>query len=112
MIDRSHRLVRPTQTEHDFTGSREEWEQRVFLNAAYFRVHRFLSQGEHESTQTEDFVEALRLAGHEMLRKRRALIYAVTESGRYVCLPQKQWRHLYELWNATKRGLSGQPDKL
>jgi len=86
------------QSEHNFTGSREEWETRVFLNAAYFRVHRFLSDGDHQSMTVSDFVEALTIAGHELGERRRVLIYAVTASGRHVCLPQQQWRRLYELW--------------
>jgi hypothetical protein len=90
------------RSEHNFTGTREEWETRVFLNAAYFRVHRFLSQGEHESVTVTDFVEALSIAGRELRQKRRVLIYAVTPSGRYVCLPQRQWRRFYALWAAGK----------
>ena len=93
-----------SQSEHDFTGTREEWETRVFLNAEYFRVHRFL-QGQHESAIVQDFVEALRVAGHEIKRNRRVLIYAVTQSGRYVCLPPKEWRHLYELWLTRGNGV-------
>jgi len=93
-----------SQCEHNFTGTREEWETRVFLNAAYFRVHRFL-KGQHESTTVQSFVEALRVAGHEIRCNRRVLIYAVTDSGRYVCLPQKQWRYLYELWLARESGV-------
>jgi hypothetical protein len=91
------------QSEHNFTGSREEWETRVFLNAAYFRVHRFLLQGEHESMTVTNFVEALTIAGHELRRKRRVLIYAITPSGRYVCLPTKQWRRFYDLWESRKK---------
>jgi hypothetical protein len=86
------------QPEHDFTGTREDWEQKVFLNAAWFRIHRFLTNGEHDSLIVMDFVEALKIAGYEIRHNRRVLIYAVTESERFVCLPQQQWSHLYELW--------------
>jgi hypothetical protein len=91
------------QSEHNFTGGREEWETRVFLNAAYFRVHRFLSDGDHQSMTVTDFVEALSIAGNELRLKRRVLIYAVTPLGRYVCLPRKQWRRLYDLWGSRKK---------
>lgn len=90
------------QPEHDFTGTREDWEQTIFLNAAWFRVHRFLSNGEHDSLTVTDFVEALRIAGYEMRHDRRVLIYAVTESERFVCLPQRQWLRLYALWQRRK----------
>lgn len=58
------------------SGSRENWEEAVFLNVDHFRVHRFLANGQQESVTVEDFEEALSIAGHEMRRGRRVLIYA------------------------------------
>lgn len=82
----------------DFTGNREDWERRVFLNAEHFRVHRFYGKGQHDHAKVKDFPEALRMCGREMRQGRRVLIYAVTAEGRFVALPQNQWLELYQTW--------------
>jgi hypothetical protein len=90
--------------EPEFACTREEWETRTFLGAAYFRVHRFYSIGRRESFETTDFVEALRSVGREMRLGRQALIYAVTASGRFVCLPKTEYRKYYDLWMQKEVG--------
>jgi hypothetical protein len=84
-------------TEHDFTGTREEWEERVILNAVTFRVHRYIDGGGHDSMEIKDYEEALKLVGREMGSGKRLLLYAITESGRYVVVPQNKYRYYYEL---------------
>ena len=87
---------------HDFTGNLEDWERRIFLNAEYFRVHRFYGQGRHDSMQTTDFLKALERANEELALGRRVLIYVVTIEGRFVVIPQKLWEDRKQLWLEKK----------
>ena len=82
-------------SEHDFTGTVDQWEERVFLNAAYFRVHRFYGQGQHDSCEMGTFEDAVRTVGSVRQDKTRlnarTSIYAVTASGRFTLLAEKRW---------------------
>ena len=77
-------MIRP---EHDFSQDRDEWEQSVVDNAAMFTTARFLCKGKYdrrEFSSLADAVEDARSGG-------RAMVYAVTESGRAVYVPEDKW---------------------
>ena len=80
-------------SEHDFAGTADEWERRVFLNAAYFRVHRFYGQGQHDSCDASTFEDAIRTVGSARcaMPNARLTIYAVTASGRFTLLAESRW---------------------
>jgi hypothetical protein len=92
-------------SEHDFSGTVDQWEERVFLNAAYFRVHRFYGQGQHDSTDADTFETAVRTVGSVRQDKTmpgaRATIYAVTASGRFTMLAEKYWLRYLQLSQAA-----------
>lgn len=92
--------------ENEFGTTLDEWEDRIFSEATHFRLHRFPSQslpnvsGAYDRSEVTDFEDALRLAGGVLsVPNQRVLIYAVAESGRFVCLEKKKWAHFLELWS-------------
>lgn len=86
----------------NFTGTLEEWDDRVFLHAVKFRVHRF-STGGNASTEVDDFAQAMRLAIDTLRAGMRVIVYAVTESGRHQALDKKRWEHYAKLYNNQGR---------
>ena len=91
-------------TEHDFSGSSDDWEQRVFDNASHFNLDCFHDKGRHKSS-VETFPEALTQAAiagdHPDMPNPRVLIYAVTLQGRFIAIPEKKWPAYLERWNAA-----------
>lgn len=86
--------------ENDFADMNiENWEDRVFTNAAHFTVVKKVGVGKMDRKEFPNFVEAI----NDAFTDERAMVYAVTESGRAVMLVRKKWRHYYDLLN-TKRG--------
>lgn len=89
------------QSEHDFTGTVVQWEERVFLNAAYFRVHRFYGEGQHDSCEIDTFENAIRTVGSvrqdPATPNARATIYAIAASGRFTMLDEKKWAYYLSL---------------
>lgn len=88
-------VIRP---EHDFTVDRDGWELAIFNNANHFTV---FTPGEgvgkvDSSTKVE--VRTFPQALMEAQQDPRALVYAVTEAGRSVCLDHLQWSVLLTLW--------------
>ena len=90
-------------SEHDFTGERDQWEERVFINAELFRVHRFYGQGQHDSQDARSFTDAICIVGSARrdtsYPNARVTLYAVTASGRSTLLPEDKWLRCLELWN-------------
>jgi hypothetical protein len=87
------------QAEHEFDCTGDEWEMRVFMNAAYFRAHRFMPGAGQDEMENKDFrgiVEAARTA--KVNGASRVLIYAVALSGRFIAIPERKWDELVELW--------------
>jgi len=79
-----------TGTENDFKAdSVEEWEERVFRHAAYFTVWR--------RNEEQRIFPSFRQAVADAMTDRRALVYAVTGTGRSVCLIRKRWDHYLTL---------------
>jgi hypothetical protein len=85
--------------EHDFTLSREEWEQVVFDRATYFVVTRILGYGKRNQVRFSNPHDAFDNAGDE----HKALVYAVTDLGRFVLLPKEQKDRFMAEWD-TKHG--------
>jgi hypothetical protein len=86
--------VKPS--EHDFSGSLEDWEDRVFINAEHFTVCRKVEgKGGVETKRFARFEQAQGEAGDDP----RALVYVVTASGRSVCLIRARWDHYRKLWS-------------
>ena len=82
--------------ENDFSVSQDQWEENVFSNAHHFTVFRFFGRHQRESKVFETWPEALADAEGD----KRALIYAVTLSGRQVCCVPAKWPRYHELWNS------------
>lgn len=85
--------------EHDFVGTLEEWEERVFLRASHFRLHRIsFDNTKRDTNETENFEEAMHLALASLEERYRVMVYALTESGRYFCIPQERWPSCLVKW--------------
>ena len=86
--------------ENDFTGTQEEWEDRIFNNVDLFRVHQLSNGKVEKEMNTTSFPQALVAAEEVTKADKEVLVYAVSKSGRYVCLPPERWNHFAELWIA------------
>jgi len=73
-----------TRPEHDFSGGRESWEDRVVANASYFTVITFPGRNRCEYPTLLEATQAA-AAGQ------RTLVYAVAKSGRSVLVPRDKW---------------------
>jgi len=86
----------PIPPEHRFNVKREEWEDAVFSNAAYFTVFRrhgrFAINRENKPFAT--FPEAM----NDALEDVQALVYAVTATERSVCLVRDKWARYMDMW--------------
>jgi hypothetical protein len=71
-------------TEHEFRLTADEWERAVIANAAYFTCFRRLGRGRCDKKVFGTMGEALAEAAGD----RRALVYAVTVSGRSTLVPR------------------------
>lgn len=73
---------------HDFTQSFSDWEISVFDNAAYF-VALTIGPGRFERQRKEfdKFHEAVDFAKED----KHYCLYAVTESGRSICIDRAKW---------------------
>jgi len=84
--------------EHDFTGTVDQWERRVFCAAAKFRVHRFYGQGQHDSCEVDTFENAIRTVGdvRRAMPGARVTVYAIAASGRFTMLTESRWAEYLE----------------
>lgn len=87
------------RAEHNFTGSLEEWEDQVFLAATLFTTYRRAGKGHGDRRPFKTFPEAIVDAQTDP----RALLYAVTDSGRSFCIERGKWRHYLGLWDTSHR---------
>lgn len=71
--------------EHTFPSNLDEWEDSVILNSTLFTCFTFRGRGTRHTEEFKSFEEAIQAAGDDP----RALVYAVAESGRFVCIPKK-----------------------
>ena len=102
--------------EHDFTGTLEEWEERVILNANHFRVHRYYYARDfdvgwvtaHDSKPASTLPEALLLI-YQQDSEYRILLYAVTKTGRSVCIPESKWDEVMAKWKDKSAAQSRNP---
>lgn len=74
----------PDMRENDFSGDREEWEDRVFDSATSFRVWR----SGFQAVDCPSFASAIALAEPY---GRTAIVYAVAPTGRWVAVPREDW---------------------
>ena len=79
--------------------TQDQWEELLFRNAAYFTVYRKLSRGKSERKEFANFPEAAVDAFHD----HRALVYAVAESGRFVCVVRSRWQHYLDIWKEMNK---------
>lgn len=77
--------------EHDFSVDRDEWETTVFNNAQHFSV---VLLEKNLSKPVATFPQAV----IEATADERSLIYAVTETGRFVCLDRKDHDKFLRMW--------------
>lgn len=84
----------PVRPEHNFTGTLDEWEERVFRNATHFNVYKRLGRGNSESKELKTFPEAVEFAKRDPL----FLVYAVTASERFFCVERKNWDKYLTVW--------------
>lgn len=90
-------------SEHDFSVTRDQWEYAVFNNAAYFQAVLPIP-GNHQVKKVKTFTAAVRAAQDwRDAYGRTALIYAVTASGRSVCLDREAWPALLKVWKKARR---------
>jgi hypothetical protein len=73
----------------------EQWEEQVFANANHFTIFRRLGRFNHDTKTVATFPEAI----NEAKGDRTALVYAVTLTGRSVCLIRARWPRYLEIWN-------------
>jgi hypothetical protein len=90
-----------TRPDANFTGTLEEWDDRVVLHATSFRVWRFTPKG-RDSADFPDFVPAMRAALGAMREGKAVLVYAVAETGRHQALVPTRWEHYATLYNAQQ----------
>jgi hypothetical protein len=90
-----------TRPDANFTGTLEDWDDRVFLHAESFRVWRFTPKG-RDSAEFPDFVQAIRAALGAMKEGMAVLVYAVAETGRHQALVPTRWEHYATLYNAQQ----------
>ena len=89
--------------EHRFTVEPEVWDDAVFTNASHYTVVIGRSPFDRTVTEFKTFEGALacakvhNLAVAKMGNLPRAMIYAVTESGRHTMLVPKRWEHYEKL---------------
>jgi len=83
-------------TEHNFLGTVEDWEMRVFQNAAFFSVVVGRNPASRVRVERKTFPEALEQAK----ASDKAMIYAITDSGRSVMLTRKRWPVYQADWDA------------
>jgi hypothetical protein len=89
--------------EHDFTGTQEDWEDRVFI-AATRAGHFNVVAARDKTTQTYPCFSDAALAAWNNLN---LLVYAVAPSGRFVCCIRKRWKHYLDLQKATEKAING-----
>lgn len=94
---KSERPSRPYD-ENCFEGTLMDWEARVFRNAEYFTVVRYGVSG-GECAEVRTFPQALSL----IETNSRALVYAVTKSGRNFCVPRSEWPKYHQIWLAEHK---------
>lgn len=73
--------------EHDFSQSRDQWEQSVIDNAAYFTTARHKGRGNYDRREFPTMAEAAGDADDDP----RAMVYACTVTGRSVLVPRDKW---------------------
>ena len=85
--------------EHRLSGvNREQWEDTIFLRAAYFTV--IVGRNPRSRTRTQyDTWPATRAAAGPILN---AMAYACTETGHSVMLPRLEWDRYDRLWQHVK----------
>jgi hypothetical protein len=87
----------PPENEFRGAGSGEftekDWEDVVFRNATKFTVYRRLGLGKKDVREFGSFSEA----AVDAYNDKTALVYAVTETGRWVCLVRPSWSHYLEI---------------
>lgn len=84
---------------HDFTINRVEWEQAVFENAAYFRIHVIIDMeglNHHYHGEFESLQRVINIA--KKCNEDRVLIYAISKEGRHTLLPPEKWDELLQQW--------------
>lgn len=90
--------------EHDFNVTADQWETAVFRNATSFRLQKFW-QGGRSDAEATTFPEAMTLAAQAMDNpdepNARVLIYGITDTGRFLALPQKRWPEFLEIWESV-----------
>lgn len=90
-----------TRPDANFTGTLDEWNDRVFRHATSFRLHKFDDDGQHDMTVT-DFAQAMVVAVDILKEGNRVIVYAVAETGRHVALEKQRWGHYAKLWLEMK----------
>ena len=80
-------------------GTVEEYDDAIFRRAEYFNVARKVGVGASQVQRFEDFPTA----AYDAIKDHRAMVYAVTPEGRYVCLPRKRWLHFLEMWKSLNQ---------
>lgn len=86
--------AQPEPSIEDRIGTVEQHDEHVFRNAHHFTVSHAIGIGAPETTEFTDFAAAALNAYHD----RRALVYAVTEAGRSVCLVRSRWADFLVIW--------------
>jgi hypothetical protein len=89
--------------QHNFVGSLDEWEDRVFAAGNSFRLHRFSGNKTWEENSSSRFDEAMAMAVQALQGGYRVLVYVVTDRGRSFCIPQERWPSYLAAWQRRKQ---------
>lgn len=86
--------------EHQFPHKLEDWDLNVFRGASHFTV---VLPGQGKWDYVKSFHDAVKKAEGNP----RALIYAVTASGRSTVMVRDRWGEYYELWKEREKPKRG-----
>lgn len=92
---------------NDFSGTKDQWERRIFLNACHYTVVIYDGVG-HGSRFHADRAEIIYRDFNRALKRARshprALIYGVTENGRSDLLSRSRWEEYENDWKLSILG--------
>ena len=87
---------------HDFTGTLEDWELRVFQNASNFTTVRYMPRGQSDRRDFKTDFPAC-LADAREGGPRGVLVYAATDVGRSFALEKQHWDKFEALWRENNK---------
>lgn len=88
-------ITQDPMSELNYSGKREDWEDRLFYNHAYFTVAWKVGVGKLNKVEFPDYPSALEY----VKRSRRAMLYCVSKGGRDFHIEEKRYEYFLDMWN-------------